>query len=158
QTGEILWKKAVSNAVAPHTSGLKSYFHYPLNLALSNGKVMVTLRSFGGVYNECVEWIDWDVFFTNRCQLVGRESLLATTVFYNAETGKQSASKQHEISFPRKALQTPDGDVLVVGDMEIGYWNRFLEAVANGEGMFSENLDTVQFSEASDIILQKYKF
>lgn len=158
QTGEILWSKAVGNAVTPHASGLQSYFHYPLNLALHDGKVMVTMRSFGGVYNECGEWLDWDVFFTNRCYLISTESLLGKTVVYNAETGKRIASKQHEIPFPRKALHTPDGHVLVAGDMEPAYWNRFLEAVANGEAMFSENPDGMAFAQTSDIILQKYKF
>ncbi len=158
QTGEILWNKAVGNPIAPHASGLKSYYHYPLNLALHDGKVMVTVRSFGGVYNECGEWTDWEIFFTNMCQLMGSENLLAKTVVYNAETGKRTASKQHEIPFPRKALHTPDGHVLVAGDMESGYWNRFLEAVANGVTMLYEDPEAIQFAETSDIILQKYKF
>lgn len=159
QTGEILWNKAVSNAVVPDAAGFKSYYHYPLNLALQDDQVMVTLRSFGGVYNYCREWIDWDVFFVNVCALINRETLLGRTVVYNSESGKRIASKEHAISYPRKAMHTPDGHVLVVGDMESGYWSRFLESVANGEkGVWGEEPDIGELAEISDIVLQKYKF
>lgn len=159
QTGEILWSKTVGNAVVPDAAGFKSYYHYPLNLALQDDQVMVTLRSFGGVYNYCGEWLDWDVFFVNVCTLINRETLLGRTVVYNTESGKRIASKEHAIPYPRKAMHTPDGHVLVVGDMESGYWNRFLESVANGEkGVWGEEPDIGELAEISDIVLQKYKF
>lgn len=159
QTGEILWNKTVGNAVVPDAAGFKSYYHYPLNLALQDDQVMVTLRSFGGVYNSCGEWLDWDVFFVNVCTLINKETLLGRTVVYTSESGKRIASKEHAIPYPRKAMHTPDGHVLVVGDMESGYWNRFLEAVASGEsGAQGSEPDIGELAGISDIVLQKYRF
>lgn len=159
QTGEIQWNKAVSNAVLPDAAGFKSYYHYPLNLALQDDQIMVTLRSFGGVYNYCGEWLDWDVFFVNVCTLVRTETLQGRTVVYNTESGKRIASKEHAIPYPRNAFYTPDGHVLVVGDMESGYWNRLAEVVANGDkGELEFEPGMAELSNASDIILQKYKF
>lgn len=158
QTGDILWNKSVGDAITAQPSGFKAYTHYPLNLTVEDDNVTVSLRSFGGIYNDCHHIADWEQFVANTCTLVSREDLSGRTVVYNAETGKRIASKRHEVPYPRVALTTAAaGDVLVMGDMEAVYWNRFAEAVANGAAMV-EYADPPPLAETSDIIVQKYKF